>query len=1371
MAFITDGIKISALPKVQTAKLDDAYLLSYVEEDANRNYQIPFINLKEKLEKDLIDEEFMPNSDHAQSGKGIAKMIEELELDRRFDEKADKDWVEQLKDELQAKIDDKASKKELADVEADLRDAEGRLGKLESGEGLDDDVTEFSPRGVKSSGIYKFVTNYIEDNTIKRYLKQFNHIAPDEEFEANVKGQYFILKSGVIPNNIILRSITLYPSTSEDVTGDDEPLYIQINNEVLSQESKSVKGTEKSVTWTFDNVLINTEEDLTFKWLLEDKENSGTAAIIVDYSNDGISCLVDNEYINYCIPLMEIEYADADEIDEYKLITKKFVLEAIETRVKEHLEQVTDQVKLLLTEYLTKAEADETYLRGTVVYPDELPPEEERRDDFNYFVVGDEDDEGWIIPDDPEEPEDDSDLYHEETIEDDESLPTIDNPDGYVCFVTEEKYCGDIKSIKIPVAKDYELGEVDCTLMRYNFSSGWSNLVLTRSAHTAKIIEGDELYNTLVIQYDIPLRINTVGTIIAPKINNEWAKAPLGVHYTYHITLKDGDFYTPVHTALKILNDSKPEDIYREEIVEDENELSSIQDEGYIGFYSLERFEGKVKSIQFPVDKSYNLESVISNLYYFDIAKDNKWQLYPSALSSHTAEIIEGDELSNVLVITYNTPFDLLYNENILFAPRINDDWIKAPVGINYKYKFTFGSDTFYTPVNTTFTLLKDVLPDYQDDIIEEPQEVTDVHTPDFKGGNISPADGAEAFVFYDSLDDLSSEDTLIPATYAKLNDFEYDENHPARIKDISFYAGLTGNVYVHLFKGSELVATTIDPTEIIIGNKITPNLQWWEYNSKNIWGIRPSNKGEKWTGEGQSYYLIATYEPLSYFVDENEVTPNNTLLLTIGQNMVDSVGDEYILAGCYIRKKPSGSLNYITVYRGPVLYVNLAYYASDMPNNDEETLANSVVATLNELITNPFNCNKLGIIPNNTLQVRLLMDNDLYLNDTPYPIITNLPDVDNVVINDITISNKNYTPEELSLTGYKIKRDEHKLTGISIYKLNKDLYFEPHWEFVEDRISIKLNDVITSPIDYNSLTTYSNKLYVDLTVSGTVSVSNANAINLITNIPTTHEVIINNVSFTNGSSQSGLDKVGLATNCISRSGYKLTDTNIAFNNGAVSITPSWVKLISGKFTVTPVNNTATTYNALATLMANKNTAVYYTPYSHVYVTIAGKQYYLNKILNPDYYGSSTSITTSGNTWTLPSGVELEDGAELTVTLVHYHYLQLFSSVNNTLNKQTAKLQLTGGGVPELTAVLPCLSGKLTSNNAMDNVQIISNPGNKVVAQFSNGSGPATVPFTAGSTSVSISMTPTVGVIGSPNIVNYETNEVNTTYKVKVAQA
>lgn len=430
---ITDGIKISALPKVQTSKLDNTYLLSYVEENTNQNYQVPFYNIREKIAKDLIDQEFMPNSEKAQSGKAIADMIESLDLDGRFNDKADITWVEQLIQE-------------------------------------------------------------IYDNVIKQYREKFTYTA-DEESLANVKGSRFIIKNGVLPNNIIIRSITLYPSTSAAIAGDNAPLYLRINDTDISINEVQIQGQTEPVTWQFDNAIVNTDEHLSFEWLQSNKEDTAIAAIRVDYIDDGISRIIDNEYVNYCIPLIEMEYANGDEIDQYKVTTKRFVLEAINDRAGEminlRINALEEQIKQMLTEYLTKQEAgdiyltienavnnyltkkdaadiyltienavnnyltkkeaeetylteeraNEIYLRGDVIYVDELPEEEDRKDDYNYFLIGREDEEPEPEPDPEPEPEPEPKEYH---ISYDLTTHTVydyndlDNPDRIIIDFNHE---------------------------------------------------------------------------------------------------------------------------------------------------------------------------------------------------------------------------------------------------------------------------------------------------------------------------------------------------------------------------------------------------------------------------------------------------------------------------------------------------------------------------------------------------------------------------------------------------------------------------------------------------------------------------------------------------------------------------------------------------------------------------------------------------------------------------------------------------------------------------------------------------------------------------------------------------------------------
>lgn len=287
----TDGIKISALSKIQQSKLDNSYLLSYVEENGTKNYQIPFSSLKEKIAEDTTDSEYNPESDNAQSGKAIAAMIESLNLDARFKEKADKKYVRQLKADLGTK----ATKEELDEVRESLESSRTELTEkiessyselnekieasdellenlsqevitqiekitqLENGESLDDEVTESSSRGVKSSGIYKF----IQDSK-----PSFSYSKETTESTETASANFFVLDKRYFPQGKIKKILIPQPTQISSTA----PFHLALCKwntgtllveEVLAYSiNTDTQGNNKTLEFLFDNVDLSKEESV-----------------------------------------------------------------------------------------------------------------------------------------------------------------------------------------------------------------------------------------------------------------------------------------------------------------------------------------------------------------------------------------------------------------------------------------------------------------------------------------------------------------------------------------------------------------------------------------------------------------------------------------------------------------------------------------------------------------------------------------------------------------------------------------------------------------------------------------------------------------------------------------------------------------------------------------------------------------------------------------------------------------------------------------------------------------------------------------------------------------------------------------------------
>lgn len=117
-----DGIKISALPELAAASVGNSAMLGYLDDTPKKNYQIRYSELKTKISGDIIDQAFNETSPLAQSGKAVKEAIKNLEAKVDAATGGNTAYIDGIKDELQAAINEKASKTELADTQSALED-------------------------------------------------------------------------------------------------------------------------------------------------------------------------------------------------------------------------------------------------------------------------------------------------------------------------------------------------------------------------------------------------------------------------------------------------------------------------------------------------------------------------------------------------------------------------------------------------------------------------------------------------------------------------------------------------------------------------------------------------------------------------------------------------------------------------------------------------------------------------------------------------------------------------------------------------------------------------------------------------------------------------------------------------------------------------------------------------------------------------------------------------------------------------------------------------------------------------------------------------------------------------------------------------
>lgn len=200
-----DGIKISELPELAETSIQNAAILGYHDDIPKKNYQIRYTEIKKRIADDIIDPTYNPQSDNAQSGKGVNEALKALEtkvdtvtkentiyieqvkeeLLEITNQKASITQLEETKDELQNQINNKADKTSLQEL-SDIVDTKANTADVEQ---LEKEIDEKLDSKVDNSFItdtnnkFSNVTSQLEDHEQRLTQAEDKLKGLDGEFE------------------------------------------------------------------------------------------------------------------------------------------------------------------------------------------------------------------------------------------------------------------------------------------------------------------------------------------------------------------------------------------------------------------------------------------------------------------------------------------------------------------------------------------------------------------------------------------------------------------------------------------------------------------------------------------------------------------------------------------------------------------------------------------------------------------------------------------------------------------------------------------------------------------------------------------------------------------------------------------------------------------------------------------------------------------------------------------------------------------------------------------------------------------------------------------------------------------------------------